>query len=67
MTLVRQDSKITFGLTAYNDTLKDSDSVILTFTSNINNYVNQVEERGEFIRHTAEVTIVDKTSSSKSY
>ena len=64
VTLVRQDSKITFSLTAYNDTLEeDRDKVILRFTSSIPNFINLVEERGEFFSHTAEVTIVDRTSS----
>ena len=64
VTLVRQDSKITFSLTAYNNTLEeDSDKVILRFTSSIPNFINRVEERGEVFSHTAEVTIVDRTSS----
>ena len=42
---------------------EDGDKVILRHISNINNYVNLVEERGEFIRHTTEVAIVDKNNS----
>ena len=52
-------------MTAYNDmiALEDGDKVILRHTSNINNYVNLVEQRGEFISHTTEVAIVDKNNS----
>ena len=65
VTLLRRDSRITLSLTAYNDiiALEDGDKVILRQTSGINNYVNLVEQRGEFISHTTEVTIVDKNNS----
>ena len=65
VTLLRRDSRITLSLTAYNDiiALEDGDKVILRQTSGINNYVNLVEQRGEFISHTMEVAIVDKNNS----
>ncbi|CAI8037620.1 hypothetical protein GBAR_LOCUS21039 [Geodia barretti] len=64
VTLLRRDSRITLSLTAYNDmiALEDGDKVILRQTSGINNYVNLVEQRGEFISHTMEVAIVDKNN-----
>ena len=64
VTLTRKDSRITLNLTAYNDmiALEDGDKVILRHTSGINNFVNEVEQRGEFISHTTEVTIVDKNN-----
>ena len=63
MNIVRQDSEVTFSLTTFKGILEDSNIVILRHNSFIPNYVNRVEERGEFISHTAEVTIVDRTSS----
>ena len=46
--------------------LEEGDTIILTHVSNIPNYVIRVEERGEFISHTAKVTIIDKDSRSYS-
>ena len=65
VTLLRRESRITLSLTAYNDliALEDGDKVILRHTSGINNYVNLVEQRGEFISHTTKVAIVDKNNS----
>ena len=44
--------------------LEDGDKIILRHISGINNYVNQVEQRGEFFRYITEVIIIDKTGKS---
>ena len=55
-------------MTANNDTvaLEEGDTIILTHVSTIPNYVFRVENEGEFISHTAKVTIIDKDSKSYS-
>ena len=53
-----------FNITALHDDIavEDGDKVTLQFNSSITGFVNEVEIRGEFIRHTAEVIIIDQDS-----
>ena len=44
--------------------LEGGDKIILRHTSGINNYVDAVEQRGEFIRYTTEVIIIDKNGKN---
>ncbi|CAI8013545.1 hypothetical protein GBAR_LOCUS8571, partial [Geodia barretti] len=62
VTLLRREESKTISVTARDDdvALEGGDKIILRHTSGINNYVDAVEQRGEFIRYTTEVIIIDK-------
>ena len=65
-TLLRREESKTISVTARDDyiALEDGDKIILRHTSGIDNYVIAVEQRGEFIRYTTEVIIIDKNGKS---
>ena len=44
--------------------LEGGDKIILRHTSGINNYVYEVERRGEFFRYFTEIIIIDKNGKS---
>ena len=66
VTLLRREESKTISVTARDDdiALEGGDKIILRHTSGLNNYVNEVEQRGEFIRYTTEVIIIDKNGKS---
>ena len=66
VTLRRREESKTISVTARDDdvALEGGDKIILRHTSGINNYVDAVEQRGEFIRYTTEVIIIDKNGKN---
>ena len=62
------NSLINFTITAKSDEITEAvENITLKYNSSITDYINRIEESGEFVRHTAIVNIINVGECTLNY